>query len=181
MASADRVEKKEKPFEGKKVYFSGSISGVAHPEPFFFHHLVRHMVDNGADVLSEHVGGRSYDERETIRTRRLGFDVRTLDNPAPVVRRKDIEWVEEATHVVAVVDTPSTGVGMEVQHALNKHRMGMNLTPVLCLVQKDILDEDRLTDMIGGINMDDSPVAYVIPYTDMEDAKNIITNFLTSH
>jgi nucleoside 2-deoxyribosyltransferase len=175
----ERIENKEKPFAGKKVYFSGSIRGVPHPDPEFFYNLVKYMSDNGADVLSEHVAARTNMEMNEIRTRRLGFDINELKNPRPAVRHNDIKWVDEADYVVAVVDTASTGVGMEIQEALRKHKMGMNLTPVLCLVMEERYEND-LTWMVSGIDEEDSPVAEVRTYKDTKDAQRIITDFLTS-
>ena len=52
------MAKRNFPFTGKKVYYSGSISGVPEPDPEFAWKLVRYMIDNGADVLSERVAAR---------------------------------------------------------------------------------------------------------------------------
>lgn len=167
---------KEKPFEGKRVYFSGSIK-VPHPDPSLFRNLITYMKENGACILSEHVAETDPDERNSVFIKLSGIDRRMRENPAPAIREADMGWVDEATHLIAIVDTPSHGVGMELQRALDKPRMGMNLTPILCLVQEDKWEEE-LSNMIKGISKKDSPVAEVITYKDLEDAKRIISDFL---
>jgi hypothetical protein len=89
-------------------------------------------------------------------------------------------WVDEAGYLIAIVDTTSFGVGMEIQHTLDKHKMGMNLTPVLCLVRSRKWQK-KLSNMVKGIGPKDSPVAFVKKYKDKEDAKRLIMEHLTSY
>jgi len=170
-----------KPFKGLKVYYSGSIKGTPEPDPEFPLKLVQYMAQNGADVLSEHVASRNPQEMEEIRARRIGKTIQELQkNPKPwfAIRRQDIDWVNEATHVVALVNSPSLGVGMEVQRALDKPKLGMNETPILCLVQEDIFP--KLSFMIRGITSQESPLFQLQTYKDLEQAQQNIFNFLTT-
>lgn len=166
-------------FEGTKVYYSGSIRGVANPEPDFAYRLVNYMIDNGADVLSEHVGARTTQELNEIFLRKSGVDRRKFKEPWCVAREIDMRWVDEATHVVAVVNGPSHGVGMEIERAILKPQRGLPETPILCLIQEE--SADKLTWMIKGVSKDESPDFYLKTYKDIEDAKKIITNFLVTN
>jgi hypothetical protein len=179
MGLPDRVENKEKPFEGTKVYYSGSIRGVANPETDFAYKLVNHMLENGADVLSEHVGARTQEEMDEVFLRRSGMDRRTIEEPWFTAREVDMKWVDEATHLVALVNGPSHGVGMEIERAILKPERGLNQTPILCLVQEDLTD--KLTWMVKGISKEESPTFSLKTYTDLEDAREKISIFLTEN
>jgi hypothetical protein len=168
---------KEKPFEGMKIYFSSSIRGVPNPEPDFAWHIVQTMLKGGANVLSEHVGARNRKEMDDIFARKSGIDRRTLDQPWFEARRIDMQWVDEATHLVAVVNGPSHGVGMELERAILKPERGLNSTPILCLIQENLLKEG-LTWMIRGVSRDECPVFELLTYTDLKDAREKVTNFL---
>ena len=85
-----------KPFEGLKVYYSGSIKGSPEVDPNFAWKLVRYMSTNGAKVLSEHVAARNQKEMDKIRARNVGVTVAEYyQNPRPwfPVRRQDMAWV----------------------------------------------------------------------------------------
>ena len=168
---------KEKLFDGTKVYYSGSIRGVANPEPNFAYNLVSYMLENGANVLSEHVGARTQEEMNDIFLRRTGIDRSTIEEPWFAARKIDMEWVDEATHVVAVVNGPSHGVGMEIERAILKPARGLNQTPILCLIQENLTD--NLTWMVKGVSSDDCPVFNLETYRDLGDAKAKIADFLS--
>jgi len=165
------------PFSGKIVYFSGPIRGVAEPETDIAWRLVRFLLECGAEVLNEHVAGRTLEEIREIRAKKLGDRAKeVMNSPSPwfYVREEDIAGVDAATHVVALVSGPSHGVGMEIQRALDKTRMGLNPTPVLCLVHTSCLD--KLTWMIKGVG----DVGFVLrTYEDAEDAICEMYDFLT--
>lgn len=173
---------KEKPFEGLQVYYSGSIKGVPEAEPDFPWQLVQYMGKGGADVLSEHVAARNQQEMDEIRARRWGMEVQEmLAQPEPWfgIRRNDIEWVDQVTHVVALVNAPSHGVGMEIERAILKPERGLNETPILCLVHKQMLD--KLSFMVRGVTEDESPRFQLRTYSHLEDAKIVIHDFLTDN
>lgn len=170
----------ERLFEGKKVYYSGSIQGVAEIEPDFAWNLVRYMINNGAVVLSEHVAGRNRNERDEIRARNVGMTVEEmLKEPEPWfgIRKQDLNWVDEATHMVALVNAPSHGVGMELEHAILKPRLGLNLTPILCLVHEGAAE--KLSYMIRGVTTDESPCVYIRTYNDLKSAQLLVEKLLT--
>lgn len=170
----------EKAFEGIKVYYSGSIKGAPELEPDFAWQLVQYMGENGADVLSEHVAARTRQEMESIRARRTGQEIQTmLAQPEPwfSVRRKDVEWVDEATHVVAVVNAPSHGVGMEIERAILKPARGLNETPILCLVHEGLLE--TLSYMVRGVTYQECPGYFLRTYAHLDSAKNTVHEFLT--
>jgi hypothetical protein len=172
------VESSEKPFHDKTVYYSGSIKGAPELDPDFAWKLVQFMSENGADVLSEHVAARSMEEMDKIRAARLGerFHTEIKNHPEPHIgiRRLDLEWVDAATHMIALVNAPSHGVGIEIEHALLKPRLGLNSTPILCLVHEENLD--KLSPMIRGATEDEF---YLKTYTDLPSAQEHINHFLT--
>jgi hypothetical protein len=178
-----KTERQERPFEGLKIYYSGSIRGAKEADPNFPWELVQFMKENGANVLSEHVAGRNKDEMDSIRATKLGMSVEELRGiprelfVKDVIRKQDLEWVDEATHVVALVNAPSHGVGMELQEAILKPRLGLNETPVLCLIHKDLLD--KLSGMITGVRNEESSKFYVRSYAGLADAQETIFEFLT--
>ena len=163
-----------------KVYYSGAIKGTPEPDPEFAWKLVNYMSEQGIDVLSEHVASRTEEEKNRLMSKRIGKTVAEFQSdPEPWfgVRRQDVKWVEEATHVVALVNGPSLGVGMEVEHALLKPKLGMNKTPILCLVREDILP--KLSYMIRGVTSDESEMFQIKTYNTLEEAQEHILEFLS--
>ncbi len=170
------------PFYGRLVYFSGSIKGAPESDPEFAWKLVQYMGINGADVLSEHVAARNQEEMDQIRARRTGQEIQEMlaqQEPWFGIRKKDTEWVDQASHVVALVNAASHGVGMEIERAILKPRMGLNVTPILCLVHEQVLD--RLSYMIKGVSKEECPVFYLNTYTDIKNAQSIVYSFLTNN
>lgn len=170
-----------KPFENLKIYYSGSMNGAPEPDPEFAWKLVQYMIQNGADVPSEHVAARNIDEKEEIVARRSGKTIEQLKANPPSdsdVYNQDINWVDQATHLVALVNGPSHGVGMEIEHAILKPRLGLNETPILCLVQEDI--RPRLSRMISGISSQNTPNFQLRTYKNLEQAQQYIFDFLTT-
>lgn len=163
-----------KPFADKKVYYSGSIHGVIDHESNFAWQLVQFMSLGGADVLSEHVAARTADEMAEIFIRRAGFDFRKVTDPWIQIRKQDLMWVDQATHSVAVVNGPSHGVGIEIEHALHKPLRGLNETPILALVHQERLD--NLSWMIRGIF---NPSFYLKTYGSLDEANGLVYDFLT--
>lgn len=169
-----------RPFVGTKVYYSGSSKETPGMEQYFAWKLVQYMTEGGADVLSEHVAARSQDERNRIRARRMGVDINELQaDPEPWFRnrRTNLRWIEEATHLIASVDAPSHGVGIELEHAILKPKLGLNVTPILCLVHVELLE--KLSNMIRGVGIEECAEFYIKGYQDLKDAEQAIHDFLT--
>lgn len=163
-----------KPFERLKVYYSGSIKGTPEPDPEFPWKLVQYMKENGARVLSEHVAARNQEDRDEILARNIGVSIQQLredTQPWFGVRKRDLDWVKESSHVVALVNAPSIGVGMEIQTAIIEGK------PVLCLVQSQLLA--NLSYMVRGITPQESPSFQLRAYRDLEQAKRHIFDFLS--
>ena len=177
---SERLENKERPFVGMKVYFSNSIKGDLGKVEDIGIEVVRFLSENGADVLSENVAFLNPDEGLPIFKRRTGIDltkVRDKDERARIIRDIDISWVDKATHLVAIVNGASYGVGMELQRALDKPKMEMNKTPILCLVHKNSID--KLSSMVRGVDKDREGSMFDLrEYEDIDGAKEIIENFL---
>jgi len=169
-----------KVFKDLKVYYSGSIKGVPEKDPEFAWKLIQYLIENGANVLSEHVSGRNREEMDQILAKKTGKTIEEIKNdPQPqfTIRSQDLKWVDEATHMVALVNSPSLGVGMEIQRAIDKSKLGMNETPILCLVREDI--SSKLSFMVSGISSQESPKFKLSVYKDLEEAKKHIFDFLS--
>jgi hypothetical protein len=171
-------QKKELLFEGLKIYFSASIKGAKEPDPNFAWELVNYMKENGADVLSEHVAARNQNEMDEVRAAKIGMTTEEMTEilDSKFVRKQDLKWVDQATHVVALINAPSHGVGMELQEAILKPRLGMNETPILCLIREDLLSS--VSRMIEGVDNEKVPNFSLQVYRDLGQAKTIIKFFL---
>lgn len=162
----------------KKIYFSGSIQGINHTDPNFGYNLVSFMTSLGFKVLSEHVAARSRDEQDNIFMKNTGVDRSDISGKElwENAYKVDMNWVDEADYLVALVDGPSHGVGMEIMRALLKEERGMNQTKILCLTHKD--NFDMLSWMLKGI-----PESYsnftLETYSDLDSAKSITKKFLS--
>lgn len=91
------------------------------------------------------------------------------------IYRHDIGLVEQASHVVALLNGPSPGVDMELQHAFNKPLLGLNETPVLGLVHASIADV--VSPMVQGAACY-YPLFHLERYTNAEEAQQAIYQFL---
>ncbi|MEK7526093.1 MAG: hypothetical protein AAB546_01285, partial [Patescibacteria group bacterium] len=101
-----------------------------------------------------------------------------LAKPEPwlLIRKQDNEWVDQATHLVAVVNAPSHGVGMEIERAILKPQRGLNETPILCLIHETLLD--KLSFMVRGVSEDEHPSFHLKTYTNLQEAQNTVHDFL---
>ncbi len=167
----------DNPFEGTKIYFSGSIKGAPESDPEFPKKLVKFMTDNGANVLSEHVVYPLGDKMDKVMVKKAGIKLEELQNHPQrwfLIREIDTNWVDQADFMIAIVNGPSHGVGMEIERALIKPERGLSKTPILCLIHEDL--EEKLSYMIRGIKSDDF---YLKTYTDFKSAEDLVFNFLT--
>ncbi|HSX49083.1 MAG TPA: hypothetical protein VLE44_02385 [Candidatus Saccharimonadales bacterium] len=175
----ERVEQREKIFEGKKIFVAAPIKGVPNPNPHLVGSMVRYLKEGGATVLSEHVAAETIEELNSMFIKENGIDRFNIDNPSPAIRTANLISIEIAEYFIGFVDTPSAGVTILMHEAIRKHRMGMNLTPVLCLVSEDKWEE--LSNMVKGISENDSPAAEVRKYVSTEHAKRVARDFLLKY
>lgn len=169
-----------KPFINKKIYFSNSIAGDTGGNKDISIDLVKFMLKKGANVLSEDVAFRDQKIMFPIFKKKTGIDltkIKNQDKKAKIVRRTDLNWVDEADYLIAIVNGASYGVGMEIQRAIDKPRLGLNKTPILCLVYKDLLKDVSL--MIRGVSKKEAPNFQLKTYKDLRQAKEIVNKFLT--
>lgn len=168
-------EKKEKPFQGKVVYFSASIRGALHPNPEVGYEIARLMVEGGAEVLDVVASGRNPEERIKIFIQENGFDPNGDKDSWLKIEEMDVQMVDRSTHMVAIVDGPSHGVGNEIQRAVDNFEFGKRRTEILCLIQENGLES--LSWMLRGKLR--YPNFQLKTYKDVEDAKRIVAGFLT--
>jgi len=107
------------------------------------------------EVLTEHIG----DPQLT----HLGDDGST----DKYIHDRDMEWLVSSDVLVAEVTSVSMGVGYEIGRAVE---MGKK---VLCLFRPD--SGKNLSAMIAGCNE-----LELVNYSTLEEAKNIISRFLTA-
>lgn len=174
------LENRTEIFKGIEVYFSGSIKGDLPNREIGFE-LVKFIIENGGVVNSAHVAARSSEEMfETfvlMSGRGVGEDGKDARN-AQMAYEVDMGWVDRATHLVAVIDGPSHGVGMEIMRALLKPKMGLNTTPIICFVHED--RKDKVSWMILGSNSEFPGVLELVTYSSIEDARRKLEKFLKS-
>lgn len=166
--------------DGANIYFSSSIKGLTNNDPEFNFKIVKYLKNKGFRVLSEHVAGLSKKEKDDLFLKNTGIDIRKLENTEPwtVAYKVDMDWVDKADYLIAIVDGPSHGVGMEIMIAILKEERGLNRTEIVCLVHKDNLN--NLSWMIRGI-----PKKYLNfqlqPYTDFDSVISILDAFLNTN
>jgi len=168
----------KKEFEGLKIYYSGSMQGVQEQDLDFPKELVKFIQDGGANVLSYHVALGKGEESNRLLFQQLGISIEetSIVEKSRIIRHQDIAWVDEADYVVALVNSPSHGVGTEIQRALDKEKMGMKKTPILCLIKEEL--REKLSFMISGVYIEESDVFYLKTYKNIGDAKKHISEFL---
>jgi len=162
--------------ENNKIYFSGSIEGVKHKDTNFSWELVQYMKELGFNVLSEHVAARDRKEMSKLFHKNTGLGKTAPDKKYLVAYEWDMKWVDECNYLIAVVDGPSHGVGMEIMRAILKPERGLNETKILCLVSEENIG--KLSGMIQGVPRDEYPNYDVMTYSGLENAKEIVNKFL---
>jgi len=171
-----KLAETEKPFLGCKIYFSNSISGLLNQDPEMGWNVVNYLIENGAHVLDRHVAGRTGEEKDALFVKDNGFDYRMAENPKIAVESIDIAQVDMATHVIAFVDGPSHGVGNEVQRAIDRYEFKGENVQILCLVSEE--RAGKLSWMISGKESPKYPIFHLKIYSDLQDAKKHIFEFL---
>lgn len=167
-----KIKNKRQP----KVYFSTSIRG-GQRRGRFLRQCVKYIQLLGAEVLSENVVAETQSERNTIFHKNTGISLQDASFPWKTIRRINIDWVDQADYLIAEVTAPSLGVGMEIQRALDKPKMGLNFTKILCLCQADIVEKDGLSWMIKGAEAKKENGFQLVSYRSFDNIKKIIAKF----
>ncbi len=137
-----------------KIYYATSISGVQSEDSERINRELIDYLKESGEVLTEHFANPGI--KITGET-----DITNRD-----IHDRDMKWLIESDVIVAEVSNPSLGVGYELGRALEKNKK------ILCLCRKNI---KRLSAMITGNGK--MTVKY---YESIDDAKNIIRDFLIS-
>lgn len=165
-------------FSHCQVYISAPIFGQKDQHHINVPQLVEYIMENGGDVLDEHIKGETVEEMVAIVERRTGVNRLASDEPWKIVYQQDVEWVDAATHMILFVDSPSLGVGMELMRGLLKPELGHEASPILLLVHEDNLP--KLSMMVRGIPEDKYQVS-LATYRDFSDVTSLVDNFLQHH
>ncbi|HSX40405.1 MAG TPA: hypothetical protein VLF68_02210 [Candidatus Saccharimonadales bacterium] len=174
----------ERPFGGLKIYYSGSMAGVAELDLDFPSQLVTYMEQGGAEVLDKHVAiPHKGDEFLAAIALTHGFTFEEWQGLAQHekdtrIYRHDMKLIDQATHVITLLNGASHGVGMEVQEALRKPHMGLNHTPILGLVHESA--GANLSPMMRGASHVYAELFQLQTYTNLESAQQAIHTFLTA-
>ncbi len=160
----------------KTIYFSASLSGVKNVPTDFLKHIVESMKNEGYKVLSEHIVHGITEENFRVLSKNSGKRIPQREGYESEIRSSDISWVDQADYVVALVDSPSHGVGMELERALLRPERGLPIVPILCLVRTD--NYPQLTPMIKGVR---APNFSIVQYADSADVIHTVLQFLHTH
>src|SRR3989344_4397094 len=82
----------------------------------------------GFPVLTEHLGADNPMEVQAKEMEKTRDEVTAED-----IERKDIAWLDRATHVIAEISGASTGTGREIEYARAKGELNKTPAQVLCL------------------------------------------------
>lgn len=150
------------------IFFSAPIKGEREKAKETIIELGEWMKKKGIIILNEHVV--SENPREVLAEK--------MKKPVGELTMEEIESYNSsklciASRVIAEVSGASTGVGIEVEFARTKGRLGLAPAEVLCLYHEDY--KDSVSPMIRGMNCENVEVS---PYKNIEEAKYIIRNFL---
>lgn len=156
--------------EKTKVYFAGAIRGQRMYKKTF-HELIDFIQGLGCVVLTEHVG-----KKHPISYQAKKFGERTEELTAEQIEKRDIAWLDEATHVIAEISGASTGTGREIEYARTKYEFGKTPAKILCLYKKE--REFFASPMIRGMTPDRYGAIRIFSYETLEEAKKIIHDFL---
>ena len=157
----------------KKVYFSSAITGKIAVSENFQINIINHMKQKGFKVLSEHVGLQNDIDIFKELSKNSGRNIPQRNGFEKDIREVDLSWVDEADYFVGIVDGPSFGVGIEIEHAILKPARGLPQTKILCLVHEN--NFAKLTAMIKGIRESNFQLSR---YSDEQNAISIIDSFL---
>ena len=135
----------------KKVYFAGSIRG-GRVDAALYQRLIQYMKQQGAEVLTEHVGNLSL---STLEQGPQGDGA---------IYRQDTAWLRQCDVLVAECSCPSLGVGYELAYA---ERFGK---PCHLFYNQATT---QLSAMLTG-----NPYFHIHPYADEADIYGLLDRIL---
>ncbi len=146
----------------KQVYFAGAIRGdrIEAENIILLIHYIQRL---GHEVLTEHIA-----ERKIIDKNMKAEDI----------EKRDIAWLDSATHIIAEISGASTGTGREIEYARTKHHFGKIKANILCLYGE--AREFFASPMIRGMTPERYENVSVKKYKDVQEAKEVIEKFLES-
>jgi len=165
-----------------KVFFGGAIQGFKESgiRSSFNNELMDCIKQSGFDIITEHTKGKNYEERAKLLDKAIGpLPPKGLKRTV-YVRDKMIEAIEgDIIAAIFEVSNPSLGTGIEIAHAYLRPRLGLKKIPVLALYEKDYWP-NKLSSMIRGISKDRISQFTLKEYSNVNDAKKMIKEFLFS-
>ena len=136
-----------------KIYCSGPISSNTNYQHFYLE-IIKHVNSLNHIAFSQ-----------------LNNDFHTPDNITDSeIFIRDINWINNSKLLIAEVSCASTGVGYEISYTLHQKKI-----PVLALAHINV---KRVTAMLTGC---DNELLTLKRYTDRNELKNIITNFISTY
>jgi len=163
-----------------KIFYGGAIQGNADREKRVHIHksLMSFIKEQGFEVISEHAGGRNFEETAALLEKSIGPLPPIGIERTIYVRNKMIEAIEgEIAAAIFEVSVPSLGTGIEIAHAYLRPKTGLVKIPILALYEKDYWP-GKLSSMIRGLDKNDYPHIEVVEYTNLDEAASQISNFL---
>ena len=136
-----------------KIYCSGPISSNTNYQHFYLE-IIKHVNSLNHIAFSQ-----------------LNNDFHTPDDITDSeIFIRDINWINNSKLLIAEVSGASTGVGYEISYTLHQKKI-----PVLALAHINV---KRVTAMLTGC---DNELLTLKRYTDRNELKNIITNFISTY
>ncbi len=163
-----------------RIFYGSAIQGAKdRGERAHIHRALIEVVKSGGhEVISEHTTGRSKEEAAELLEEAIGPLPPLGIERTIYVRRKMIEAIEgDIGAAIFEVSTPSMGTGIEVAHAYLRPKMGLIEIPILSLYQRDHWP-NNLSSMVRGITREEIQKFHQKEYTDLEDAKSCVLEFL---
>lgn len=154
----------------KIVYFAGAIRGDRTMADTI-QEIVGYIKKLGFPVLTEHVGT---DDPIGTFAEKVGKTKETLS--AEDIEKQDIQWLDQATHVIAEISGASTGTGREIEYARVKGKLGKTPAQILCLYHGD--REFYASPMMRGMTRERYPNILIKHYAEMSEVRQIIKEFL---
>lgn len=149
-----------------KVYFAGSITGDR-SRASMFKEIISAIQSTNARVLTEHFA------LENPNAHLANFLGKKYEDLTPEdIETQDMAWINESTHVVAEISSPSTGTGREIEYARSKHLYGHVPAEILCLYAHDAKPSKMITGMADRyLNI------RVQEYSSLEDMQEKVKKF----